>query len=1747
MAKQLNVSLAFSADTSQAQKSIQNLQTSLAKISSMKVGNNLQLKEASDAAKMLSYHLNQAYNATTGNIDLSALNHSLQKSSTNVTQLSNKLLQAGNSGQQAFVNLAQAISTAEYPMFKLGKRLTEFGNTLKNTIRWQFSSSLLHGMMGAYQQAIGYAEDLNESLTNIRVVTGNSTEEMARFAEYANKAAKSLSTTTTAYTDAALIFYQQGLGDKDVQERTDITVKMANVTGESVTTVSDQLTAIWNNFNKEGDIAYEHYADVLTALGAKTASSTDEIAGGLEKFAAIADTIGLSYEYAAAALATITSNTRQSEEVVGTALKTIFARLQGLKLGETLEDGTDLNKYSEALQKVGVDVLDATGELRRADDILTDMAAKWETLSNAEQVALAQAVGGVRQYNQIVALMDDWDSGDADSMVANLETAYNADGTLQKQADIWAESWEAAQKRVKAAAEGVYDSILDDKLFIGFNNVFADMLTGLEQVIDGVGGLKGVFVGVGSFILSLMAHKIQPALTNFVLNIKSMFSSAQAQAAALTGELQSKVSTEISKTGDNAYNASQKQALSNANKLAEARTKLTIVSKNLTEQEKLLYQFDISLIEQDAQKAQSIADEITTIERERDVLYQSVDATQEKIAINQAYDQELKSLIETQTMWKAIMDDSYDRGTEVDQIESADEYSAARQAVDEYISSKQTLNSIIEQTTQAIMDECTNQEYAIDGFEQGAGVLQAFTNNLDALSNELGETNRQFSANEIDKYKRQLDLFGKTLDNLQGISAETKKELAQLFAKAKASKDTKTMQSNIAEIISKIKELKFTSQELKEMGISLSPSQFKKFLANLDEGKRKEKELIAIQDELNNKMNNFNPAHMISGLERLTSVASAMGSVAMMGQSISSMINSWSNADLSFGEKLSTTFMSLSMLIPGAISAVKGLNTALQGTALQQALISTAMKLTTRDSTIAAAKTVLLTTAKNADMTADQKRVVTMGAAAAAMKAEGLSLDKNKRAYIARLVAQKAASGATKEEIAAFLASKLGIDADTAAKIANKIATDSLKTSIMGLLGPIGAAVAIITALVAAFNAWNKAQEEKAAKDLENRKKDSEAAIEEANKLEEERKKVEQLYTEYINLQDGLDGSVEAKEALRLKTEELCTALGVEWDALDKLQGKYDDVNRQILETRRAALLENIDKLQNDIAVAGEYVEDTVDKVQAEGFSEYDFGTSTGTRFGETGQDLESYERNYLYGGGSSNVGTDNTNIRNLFYDWMYENYGDILEESSISEDDAGWENRGQRALYFNEGVEEEEIVSAVKEFSDYLMTNHEELGVNTDAGAYDWFKQFNGDTDVEEQISAIDGMNEELLASVKELAQVEAELAGMEIAEINSEEDFEAYKTQWMTNFRQTMSNMGIDISSITDDALNDIAEEFLGKYKNIGDIITERDVSKSISEETGISVDKVKEIAAEYEDFLDLVPEINFDLIDSEEKLRTVLNMLQAEADANKIEAKVETVATAKDNLKEDMSYGDYMDFETSSGIKWGQFDEDLKASVINYTSFLQMSYEEQVSYLDSIQSVYHAAQAQALSTNLSNSKQLLNDYLTEYETLQEKINTAKQEVAAPTLAQIEDFKNKQSQETPDSEAYDAYAEGISNLTAQYEAIMSGDASAFISEEELARMYELQSLLGITQDGINSLDAQLNMVVNDILSSATSVAELESSVISLIQDGVVVDYSIFGEALIKLASEYDNCTTEIQEFQAAMNGTDAELMAAM
>lgn len=615
--KRIEVQLGINADVSAAKKSINDLQNALNnlhKIQSQRGFQDFGINKAVESAHALEISLNRALNVQTGKLDLSKFSSSLKEAGTSLHELNASLLSAGSAGQQVFLSLANSISQAEVPLKKTSRLVHDFSRTLKNTITYQISASMFNAVTGALSDAVSYTKNLNSSLNDIRIVTGQSADQMARFAASANASAQKLSTTTNAYAKASLIFYQQGLNDAEVKKRTDAVVKMSNVTKENMEDVSSYMTAIWNNFDN-GSTSLEHYADVMTALGAATASSTKEIAAGLEKFASIGKTIGLSYEYATSAVATIVDKTRQSADTVGTGLRTIFSRLQGLSLGETLEDGVDLNKYSTALKTVGVNILDASGNMKDMDAILDSLAGKWKNLSNAQKTALAQTVGGVRQYTTLISLMDNWDS-----MEQNLNIASTSEGSLQKQQDIYAESWEAASERSQAALEALYQTLLNDKGFITIINGLTGVTNAVTYLIDALGGLPGVLGMVGMIGTKVFSKQITAGLEsslNKLMLWNSQFkdqglskigalkkiatgdtkSAAQIQAAEAAKKAMAEYKAQATdlenakKQDSSAYYATQA-----AQELLAAKTNLLQVENELTETQKRNAQSQIDLM-----------------------------------------------------------------------------------------------------------------------------------------------------------------------------------------------------------------------------------------------------------------------------------------------------------------------------------------------------------------------------------------------------------------------------------------------------------------------------------------------------------------------------------------------------------------------------------------------------------------------------------------------------------------------------------------------------------------------------------------------------------------------------------------------------------------------------------------------------------------------------------------------------------------------------------------------------------------------------------------------------------------------------------------------------------------------------------------------------------------------------------------------------------------------------------------------
>jgi hypothetical protein len=80
-------------------------------------------------------------------------------------------------------------------------------DTLFSNIRWSLTSAAINMVSQAISNTIRNAKELDSALNDIRIVTGYSANQMAEFAEQANKAAKALNSTTKAYAQASLIYF----------------------------------------------------------------------------------------------------------------------------------------------------------------------------------------------------------------------------------------------------------------------------------------------------------------------------------------------------------------------------------------------------------------------------------------------------------------------------------------------------------------------------------------------------------------------------------------------------------------------------------------------------------------------------------------------------------------------------------------------------------------------------------------------------------------------------------------------------------------------------------------------------------------------------------------------------------------------------------------------------------------------------------------------------------------------------------------------------------------------------------------------------------------------------------------------------------------------------------------------------------------------------------------------------------------------------------------------------------------------------------------------------------------------------------------------------------------------------------------------------------------------------------------------------------------------------------------------------
>ena len=455
--------------------------------------------------------LTQAFNPKLGMMSNKALFNSIGSDLNSIYSSFSKL---GPQGVAAFGQVYGQIGKIDLGMKQISSTSDKIMNTFGNTFRWGMIASIFSGIMNAFHQAAQYVKDLDNSLTQISMVSGIAKENMNDFAIRANEAAKQLGGTTVQMTEATKVFIQQGFDLPTSTQLGSYAVHLANVSEQDSATASDEITAYMNAFK----IPLEDLGNAISkwaVVANNTAVDVEELSIAAQKAASVAATVGVDMDQFAGHIAAIESVTREAPENIGNGLKTIYSRIADISLGKDLEDGVNLGSFSKALQKVGVDVLDSTGQLRDAGAILEDTMAVWQDLNQTQRAAVAKTVAGRFQLARFEALMN---RADIYEKAADVSRAEEGTATYDRMQETYKNSMEGRLNTLTASIESIFVHAFNTDDFYGVIDAATKMAETFDNLIQSIGGGSNAIMGFAAIMTKVFSDQIGRGISNMIAN-----------------------------------------------------------------------------------------------------------------------------------------------------------------------------------------------------------------------------------------------------------------------------------------------------------------------------------------------------------------------------------------------------------------------------------------------------------------------------------------------------------------------------------------------------------------------------------------------------------------------------------------------------------------------------------------------------------------------------------------------------------------------------------------------------------------------------------------------------------------------------------------------------------------------------------------------------------------------------------------------------------------------------------------------------------------------------------------------------------------------------------------------------------------------------------------------------------------------------------------------------------------------------
>lgn len=405
--------------------------------------------------------------------------------------------------------LSARLSSLEVEANRCGATTETLSQKLSRLFKEHFQTAV--AMYGVAMVKQGLREvynnvvDIDTSMTNLKKVTNETESAYSSFLSSASSQARELGASISDVIDSTAEWSRLGYTLDESQELAKWSTVLSNI-GDGIDSASDAasyLVSILKGFRMEAD-EVEHVVNVLNSVGNNEPISESGIAEALVRSASALSAAGNSFEESVS-LISAANSVLQDPDTVGTTLKTISMYLRASKtdaeaFGVSVDDmaGSVSELRSELKSLTGVDIMkDAAGtEFKSTYQILKEISAAWDKLTDVSKANVTEMLGGKRNSNAVLSVIEQFSIAEK-----SMEDAANSSNSAMTEQERMMDSIEGRLKQLNASFEKFSNDVMSSDLI----KFFVTLATKIVDAADGTVNLAGSIPAITAAISGVLS------------------------------------------------------------------------------------------------------------------------------------------------------------------------------------------------------------------------------------------------------------------------------------------------------------------------------------------------------------------------------------------------------------------------------------------------------------------------------------------------------------------------------------------------------------------------------------------------------------------------------------------------------------------------------------------------------------------------------------------------------------------------------------------------------------------------------------------------------------------------------------------------------------------------------------------------------------------------------------------------------------------------------------------------------------------------------------------------------------------------------------------------------------------------------------------------------------------------------------------------------------------------------------------